>query len=84
MYNLQSRKNGPVEIILVGYGGAEERQDRIAHQLGQRALVAIHMRYQVLKAPFMIWAHASGSNCSAAAVEPVTSQKSMVTTLRSP
>ena len=35
-------------------------------------------------APFMISAHSSGSSLSAADVEPVTSQNSMVTTRRSP
>ena len=36
------------------------------------------------KAPFMMSAHSSGSSVWAAAVEPCTSQKSMVTTRRSP
>ena len=36
------------------------------------------------KAPFMMSAHSSGSRRSAAAVEPLTSQNSIVTTRRSP
>ena len=36
------------------------------------------------KALFMMSVHSSGSNCSAAAVDPTISQKSIVTILRSP
>jgi len=41
----------PRWVRRVGDGGAEEGQNRVAHQPGQRALVTINRRYQVLEGP---------------------------------
>ena len=47
--DLESRRDGALRVILVGDGRTEEREDRIAHQPSERALIPIDRRDQVLE-----------------------------------
>src|SRR5262249_1970747 len=43
--------HGPLSVVLVGNGGAEERHDAVAQELVDRAFVAVHLPQDQLEGP---------------------------------
>ena len=83
--HVEGREDRALGVVLVGDRGAEEREHRVALELGDRALVAEDgPRHEVERLVDDRPSSPRGRICSARAVEPTTSTKSAVTGLRSP
>ena len=80
----QGGADGAPRMVLVGDGRAEQRHEAVAHELGDRSLVAVdRLQHQLEAAPDQ-GVRLFGIEALGERVEPTTSANSTVTCLRSP
>ena len=79
----EARAHGPLGVVLVRDGRAEERHHRVADELLDGAAVALELGANASVVRARSASTSSGSIVSARCVKPTRSQKTTVTTLRS-